>query len=55
MRVVKQIGDAVMLVSPDAAAAVATCLELVERGEGEDNFPPLRAGVAYGAGGQPLG
>ena len=48
VRVVKQIGDAIMLVSPDAAAAVATCLELVERAEGEDGFPPLRAGVAYG-------
>ena len=48
VRVVKQIGDAVMLVSPDAAAAVATCLELIERAEGEDGFPPLRAGVSYG-------
>ena len=48
VRVVKQIGDAVMFVSPDAAAAVATCLEIVERAEGEDDFPPLRAGVAYG-------
>ena len=49
VRVVKQIGDAIMLVSPDAAAAVATCLELIERAEGEDGFPPLRAGVAYGS------
>ena len=48
VRVVKQIGDAVMLVSPDARAAVATCLALVERAEGEANFPPLRAGVAFG-------
>ena len=48
VRVVKQIGDAVMLVSPDAAAAVATCLELIERAEGEEGFPPLRAGVSYG-------
>ena len=48
MRVVKQIGDAVMLVSPDAAALVRTCLELVERAEAEDGFPPLRAGVSYG-------
>ena len=48
VRLVKQIGDAVMLVSPDAKAAVGTCLELVERAEGEDDFPPLRAGVAYG-------
>jgi len=48
VRVIKQIGDAMMFVSPDAAAAVATCLELIERAEGEENFPPLRAGVAYG-------
>jgi adenylate cyclase len=48
VRVVKLIGDAVMLVSPDAEAAVATCLELIERAEAEDDFPPLRAGVAYG-------
>ena len=48
VRVVKQIGDAVMLVSPDAEAVVRTCLELIERAEGEENFPPLRAGVSYG-------
>jgi len=48
VRVVKQIGDAVMFVSPEAEAAVATCLEMIERAEGEENFPPLRAGVAFG-------
>jgi adenylate cyclase len=48
VRVVKQIGDAVMFVSPDAEAAIATCLELLQRAEDEDGFPPLRAGVAYG-------
>ena len=48
MRVVKQIGDAVMLVSPDVPATVETCLALVERAEGEEDFPPLRAGIAYG-------
>jgi adenylate cyclase len=48
VRVVKQIGDAVMFVSPEAQPAVATCLELIERAEGEDDFPPLRAGVAFG-------
>ncbi len=48
VRVVKQIGDAVMLVSPDAEAIVHTCLELIERADAEDGFPPLRAGVSYG-------
>ena len=48
VRLVKQIGDAVMLVSPDPAAAVDACLTLVERAEAEDDFPPLRAGVSYG-------
>jgi adenylate cyclase len=48
VRVVKQIGDAMMFVSPDAAAAVRTCLDLIARAEAEDDFPPLRAGVAFG-------
>src|SRR5215210_113955 len=48
VRVVKQIGDAVMLVSTDVPATVETCLALVDRAEEEDEFPPLRAGVAYG-------
>jgi adenylate cyclase len=48
VRVVKQIGDAVMLVSPDVAATLETCLALIARAEDEDDFPPLRAGVAYG-------
>src|SRR3954452_3613671 len=48
VRVVKQIGDAVMLVSTDVPATVETCLALVDRAEHEDDFPPLRAGVAYG-------
>jgi adenylate cyclase len=48
VRLVKQIGDAVMLVSPDVPATVETCLALVERAEAEEDFPPLRAGIAYG-------
>jgi adenylate cyclase len=48
VRLVKQIGDAVMLVSPDVPATIETCLALVERAEGEEDFPPLRAGIAYG-------
>jgi adenylate cyclase len=48
VRLVKQIGDAVMLVSPEAGATVETCLALIARAADEDDFPPLRAGVAYG-------
>ena len=48
VRVVKQIGDAVMFVSPDAPATVETCLALIDCAEGEEDFPPLRAGVAFG-------
>ena len=42
---VKQIGDAVMLVSPDVDAMLDTVLELIEPA---GDFPPLRAGVAHG-------
>jgi adenylate cyclase len=48
VRIVKQIGDAIMFVSPDAEAMIAACLEMIERAEAEDDFPPLRAGVSYG-------
>jgi adenylate cyclase len=48
VRVVKQIGDAIMFVSPEAEPAVRTCLDLIARAEAEDDFPPLRAGVAFG-------
>jgi adenylate cyclase len=49
VRVVKMIGDAAMLVSPEPAALLDTALELVDRAcqEGE-GFPELRAGVALG-------
>jgi adenylate cyclase len=49
VRVVKTIGDAVLLVSTDAAAMVDAALTLVEVGadEGED-FPQLRVGIASG-------
>ncbi|MCW3000277.1 MAG: family 3 adenylate cyclase [Solirubrobacterales bacterium] len=49
VRVVKTIGDAVLLVSTDAAAMVEAALRLVEVGadEGED-FPQLRVGIASG-------
>ncbi len=50
VRLVKLIGDAAMLVSTDAAAMVDAALQMVEAAddEGED-FPRLRAGVAYGS------
>lgn len=46
---VKTIGDAVMLVSPDADAQLHAALTLLERGEAEgEDFPQLRAGLAAG-------
>ena len=50
VRLVKTIGDAVMLVSRTPAAAVTTALGLVERAAdaGED-FPGVRAGLAAGS------
>jgi adenylate cyclase len=47
-KIVKEIGDAVMLVSPEPAGLVDAMLRLVERSNGEDGFPAIRAGVAYG-------
>jgi len=48
VRVVKQIGDAVMLVSAEVPPMIETCLALIERAEAEEEFPPLRAGIAFG-------
>jgi adenylate cyclase len=48
VRFVKQIGDAVMLVSPDAERMVDTVVLLVDATCADDSFPPLRAGIAYG-------
>jgi adenylate cyclase len=49
VRLVKTIGDAVMLVSPDAGALLDVAIELVRLtdAEGED-FPRLHAGIATG-------
>jgi adenylate cyclase len=49
VKLVKTIGDAAMLVSPDAEALVRVTLDLVHAAddEGED-FPQLRGGVARG-------
>ena len=49
VRLIKMIGDAAMLVSPDDGALLHAALELVRRSEEEgEGFPPLRAGLARG-------
>jgi adenylate cyclase len=49
VRLVKTIGDAAMLVSPDAEGMTAAALRLVEASEQEgEEFPSLRAGIARG-------
>jgi len=49
VRLVKTIGDAVMLVSPEAEPLVAAALDLVAAAAAEgDQFPVLRAGIATG-------
>jgi adenylate cyclase len=49
VRLVKMIGDAAMMVSPDNDALVDATLDLVARSEAEgEGFPPVRAGLARG-------
>ena len=49
VRLIKTIGDAAMLVSPDAGALLDVALELVALAEAEgEDFPRLRAGLATG-------
>jgi adenylate cyclase len=48
VRLVKTIGDEVMLVSPEAAPLLEAVLALVDATNGDDDFPSLRAGVATG-------
>jgi adenylate cyclase len=49
VRLVKTIGDAAMLVSPEPAALVEAALTLVDAAEAEgEDFPPLHAGIALG-------
>lgn len=45
---VKTIGDAVMLVSPEASPLVGAALRLVDDVGAEEDLPSLRAGVALG-------
>jgi adenylate cyclase len=50
VRLVKLIGDAAMLVSPEPTALAEAALGLVEAADAEgEHFPLLRAGIAYGA------
>ena len=55
VKLVKTIGDAVMLVSKDPDAMLDTVLTLVERAEAADDLPQLRAGVACGTALERLG
>lgn len=49
VRLVKTIGDAAMLVCPNADAMLDSALTLLERADAEgEDFPQLRAGVAAG-------
>jgi adenylate cyclase len=48
VRIVKLIGDAVMLVSPEPEPMVEVALRLVEYADADASFPPLRAGIACG-------
>jgi adenylate cyclase len=48
VKLVKLIGDAVMLVSPEPEPMLDTALRLVERAAEDERYPPLRAGVACG-------
>lgn len=48
-RVIKTIGDEILYVVDDPAAAVTVALALSERGEDEDDdFPRVRTGLAFG-------
>ncbi len=48
-RIIKNIGDEVLLVTDDVTAAADIALEMTRRGEvDEDRFPSVRAGIAYG-------
>jgi adenylate cyclase len=48
-RVIKNIGDEVLFVAEDVASAAQAALKMTARGtDTDDNFPEVRAGVAYG-------
>jgi adenylate cyclase len=47
-KVVKEIGDAVMLVAPEPGDLVEATLRIIEASDGAEGLPAIRAGVAYG-------
>ncbi|WP_244930780.1 adenylate/guanylate cyclase domain-containing protein [Nocardioides sp. W7] len=48
-RIIKNIGDEVLFVADDVAAAASMALEMTARGaDPADDFPSVRAGLAYG-------
>jgi adenylate cyclase len=55
VRLVKTIGDAVMLVAPQPEPLLAALLDLIDAVEDDGDLPPLRAGVALGQALQRLG
>lgn len=48
VRLVKTIGDAVMLVCPDPVLLLEAMLELCDAAQAEEGFPRLRVGLAFG-------
>ena len=48
VRFIKAIGDAVMLVSPDAKLLLAAMLDLADAADADDALPMLRIGIAFG-------
>ena len=48
-RVIKQIGDAFMLVFSDVGSAIACSLEIESRTEDEPQFPAVKSGIHWGS------
>jgi class 3 adenylate cyclase len=48
-RLVKQIGDAFMLIFPEPRSAVACALEIATQAAGEPQFPAVRGGIHWGS------
>lgn len=47
-KVIKNLGDEVMFIAPDAAAAAEIALGALERIGADDRLPPVHAGLAFG-------